>query len=331
MVGTDTVATDSDRRLSNAAPVTSYTLAMPPFAWLLSIALALCAPASTSRSNAASSNAAPPSKAASRSNTASSNEASPSKAASPSSTSNEAHRASSRTTSTSRTSSTPLAPPSTTGWATVLRTYTTTDGGFRYAALHAHVEHRALLDAYVAAIAAADPSRWTRDEQLAFYLDAYNALTVHAVITRWPLRSVMDVPGFFERIEHRVAGRAMTLNHLENEVIRPTFSEPRIHFAVNCASASCPPLHREPFTGQRDLNATVDQLTRAFVRRTTRVTNDGVRVSKLFEWFAADFEPRGGVRAFVASYLDDAKAAQVRDEARTMTYARYDWATNARE
>jgi hypothetical protein len=224
-----------------------------------------------------------------------------------------------------------LAPPSTTGWATILRTYTTADGGFRYAALHAHAEHRALLDTYVHAIGTADPSRWTRDEQLAFYLDAYNALTVHAVIARWPLRSVMDVPGFFDRVEHRVAGRAMTLNHLENEVIRARFSEPRIHFAVNCASASCPPLHREPFTGQRDLDATLDRLTRAFVRRSTRVSDDTVRVSKLFEWFAGDFASRGGVRAFVASYLDDQAAARVRDEARTIAHSTYDWAVNARD
>jgi len=235
--------------------------------------------------------------------------------------------------STSSPSSTasPLAPPSTTGWATVLRTYATANGGFRYAALHAHAEHRALLDAYVRAIGTADPSRWTRDEQLAFYLDAYNALTVHAVITRWPLRSVMDVQGFFDRVEHRVAGRSMTLNHLENEVIRAGFRDPRIHFAVNCASASCPPLHREPFTAQRDLSATLDRLTRAFVRRSTRVTNDAVRVSKLFEWFAADFESHGGVRGFVASQLDEPVASQVRDERRALRHATYDWATNARD
>jgi hypothetical protein len=233
--------------------------------------------------------------------------------------------------SPSVTPASPLAPPSTTGWAMILRSYTTTDGGFRYAALHAHAEHRALLDAYVHAVGTADPSRWTRDEQLAFYLDAYNALTVHAVISRWPLRSVMDVQGFFDRVEHRVAGRAMTLNHLENDVIRAGFRDPRIHFAVNCASASCPPLHREPFTTQRDLGATLDRLTRAFVRRSTRVTNDAVRVSKVFEWFAADFEPRGGVRAFVASQLDEPAASQVREESRTLRHATYDWATNARD
>lgn len=237
---------------------------------------------------------------------------------------------SSTTSSPTVAPASPLAPPSTTGWATILRTYATADG-FRYVALHAHAEHRALLDAYVHAIGTADPSRWTRDEQLAFYLDAYNALTVHAVIARWPLRSVMDVQGFFDRVEHRVAGRAMTLNHLENEVIRAGFRDPRIHFAVNCASASCPPLHREPFTTQRDLSATLDRLTRAFVRRSTRVTNDAVRVSKLFEWFAADFEPRGGVRAFVASQLDEPMASHVRDESRPLRHASYDWATNARD
>ncbi|MCB9600624.1 MAG: DUF547 domain-containing protein [Sandaracinus sp.] len=227
-------------------------------------------------------------------------------------------------------SQTPLAPPSATGWATVLRTYVTRDGGFRYEALHQNAEHRALLDAYVRAVADADPSRWSRDEQLAFYLDAYNALTVHAVVTRWPIESVMNVPGFFDRLEHRVAGRAMTLNHLENEILRARFSDPRIHFAVNCASASCPPLHDAPFTGTRDLNATLDRLTRTFVRRTTRVSADSVRVSKLFEWFEGDFAARGGVREFVASQLEGEVATQVREASRRIVHARYDWATNAR-
>lgn len=279
--------------MSNLAPAPSYTLAMPSLAMLLALALLTPSPSSPSPSSPSPSSPSP--------------------------------------SSPTVTPTSPLAPPSTTGWATILRTYTTADGGFRYAALHAHAEHRSLLDAYVHAIGTADPSRWTRDEQLAFYLDAYNALTVHAVIARWPLRSVMDVQGFFDRVEHRVAGRAMTLNHLENDVIRAGFRDPRIHFAVNCASASCPPLHREPFTIQRDLNATLDRLTRAFVRRSTRVTNDGVRVSKLFEWFAADFEPRGGVRAFVASQLDEPMASQVRDESRPLRHASYDWATNARD
>lgn len=226
--------------------------------------------------------------------------------------------------------STPLAPPSATGWATVLRTYVTADGGFRYSALRAHPEHLALLDAYAEAVGRADPSRWSRDEQLAFYLDAYNAITVRAVVTRWPIESVMDVPGFFDRIPHRVAGREMTLNHLENEILRARFGDPRVHFAINCASASCPPLHREPFSGRRDLDALLDRLARTFVRRTTSVSADRVRVSKLFEWFESDFARRGGVRAFVASYLDPVPAAEARDEGRALSYAPYDWATNAR-
>ncbi len=226
--------------------------------------------------------------------------------------------------------STPLAPPSATGWATILRTYVTADGGFRYAALRAQAEHLALLEAYTEAVGRADPSRWSRDEQLAFYLDAYNALTVRAVVTRWPIDSVMNVPGFFDRIPHRVAGREMTLNHLENEILRAHFNEPRIHFAINCASASCPPLHREPFSGRRDVDALLDRLARTFVRRTTRVGADSVRVSKLFEWFEGDFVGRGGVRAFVASYLDPARASEARQEGRALTYAPYDWAPNAR-
>ncbi|MCZ7681820.1 MAG: DUF547 domain-containing protein [Sandaracinaceae bacterium] len=96
----------------------------------------------------------------------------------------------------------------------------------------------------------ADVASLSRDARLAFYLDAYNALVVKAVIDRWPIEGVMRVPGFFDRARYRVAGRDLTLNELENDVIRG-FAEPRVHFALNCASASCPRLGRTPYPASR--------------------------------------------------------------------------------
>jgi len=221
-------------------------------------------------------------------------------------------------------------PPSTEGWAAILEAYVTDDGGFRYEALRSNSEHVAALDAYVAAIAAANPEPWSMDARLAFYINAYNALTIHSVLELWPVTSVMQEDGFFEEREHEVAGETLTLNGLENEVIREGFSEPRIHFAVNCASKGCPPLHGEPFTAE-NLESNLETLTTEFVRSTTRIRGRRVQVSQLFEWFEGDFEEAGGVRAFLARYLEGEAKAAVENERTRITHFEYDWDLNGRD
>ena len=213
-------------------------------------------------------------------------------------------------------------------WQAVLSAYVTDDGGFRYAALQRNAEHRASLDRFVASIGRAHPDGWSRDARIAFYVNAYNALTVKAVIDRWPVDSVRRVPGFIDRARHRVAGRAMTLNELENDILR-RFGEPRIHFAINCASRSCPPLSRRAYTAA-NLERQLARQTRDFVRRTTRRRGDAVEVSRIFEWYGEDFGGESGVRRFVASRLDRSLAAAARDDDTPIRYARYDWAINGR-
>ncbi|MEZ4325371.1 MAG: DUF547 domain-containing protein [Polyangiales bacterium] len=218
-------------------------------------------------------------------------------------------------------------------WSGVLAAYRTDDGGFRYAALAGSEADRARLAEAVQAVADTRPTDLvSRDAQLAFYLNAYNILTVNAVLARFPIDSVMSVPGFFDAIEHDVMGTRMTLNALENDIIRGRFHEPRIHFAVNCASAGCPWLDATPFTAG-ELDATLTRLTNAFVGRTTTVDarRRRVVVSQLFEWFAGDFEPAGGVRAFLVAHTEnEATRAGVADERNRITYFEYDWALNAR-
>lgn len=213
-------------------------------------------------------------------------------------------------------------------WGALLERHATEDGGFRYAALRRDAADRASLDRVVASIGRAELEGLPREAQLAFYVDAYNALVVKSVVDRWPVESVMRVPGFFDRARHRVAGRELTLNQLENEVIRARFGEPRVHFALNCASAGCPPLSRRPYSGERDLAGRLEAQARAFVRRTTRIDRSArsVRASQIFEWYASDFP--GGAASFLARYLDPADAAIVR--AAELAYTPYDWAINAR-
>lgn len=140
----------------------------------------------------------------------------------------------------------------------------------------------------------------------------------------------MEVEGFFDGIEHSVAGESMTLNTLENERIRAVFGEPRIHFAVNCASTSCPPLRNTPFDAE-SLEASLEEQARAFVRSSTSVRGRRATLSKLFDWFADDFTAGGGVREFIALRLDEEDAATVRSERTTLRYTDYDWSPNAAE
>ncbi|MEM9068607.1 MAG: DUF547 domain-containing protein [Myxococcota bacterium] len=222
-------------------------------------------------------------------------------------------------------------PPSSEGWNSVVATYVTDDGGFRYAALREHDEHKALLASYVAEIGAASDDEWERDAALAFYINAYNALTVSSVLELWPVESVMQEDGFFDGRKHMVAGAEMTLNDLENTIIRgERFAEPRIHFAVNCASVGCPPLQNEAFTAA-NLEAKLAAATQAFVRASTRFGRRDVQLSQIFEWFAGDFEAVGGVRSFVAAQLEGEEAERVANERTRIRHFDYDWDLNGRE
>ncbi|MBW2461785.1 MAG: DUF547 domain-containing protein, partial [Deltaproteobacteria bacterium] len=116
-------------------------------------------------------------------------------------------------------------------------------GGFDYAGLRADPERLADLNRFVEAVGAMND-----DEGLASWLNAYNALVVHAITTRYPLDSVRDVDGFFNTVTHSVAGHSRTLDHLENQIIRPRFHDARIHFALNCGARSCPALSPRAFT-----------------------------------------------------------------------------------
>lgn len=216
-------------------------------------------------------------------------------------------------------------------WADVLSAFVTADGGFRYEALRADEARLAGLDRFLAAVASADVSGESRDAQLAFYINAYNAYTVKSVIELWPVESVLQEDGFFDGRTHMIAGRELTLNALENDIIRGEFHEPRIHFLVNCASASCPWLVGEVVSAD-NLEGLLERQAESYVRRTTQLDTAAgtIGASQIFEWFAGDFEASGGVRAFLAAHVEPTNVDFVRDEAHAITFWPYDWATNAR-
>ncbi|MDX1451818.1 MAG: DUF547 domain-containing protein [Oleiphilaceae bacterium] len=168
----------------------------------------------------------------------------------------------------------------------------------------------------------------TRAKQIAFYLNAYNLLAMHKVAKHWPLHKLKDLGSFFRPVwtHHagKVCGESMTLRKLEHEILRK-LGDPRIHFALNCASVSCPDLRAEPYVAER-LDAQLNEQTHIFLSQANKgmdIEGNQLILSPLFEWFAEDFEPSGGVLAFLKPYLPDTS-----EQWEIVGYFEYDWDVN---
>lgn len=225
-------------------------------------------------------------------------------------------------------------------WSRLLAAVVTGDGKVDYDAL---AERRAELDAVVADLATASPdtraARFpTDDHALAYWINAYNAFVLHAVIAEYPIRSVWKAKDgqFFERRRHDAGGRLVSLDDIEHRILRARFAEPRIHFAINCASNGCPPMRPNAFepAGIRD---TLGAATQQFLASewNCRLDPDARRiyVSRLFRMYAEDFAGdadsteayRRGVLDFVAAHTgrtaEDLTGYEV-------VYNVYDWGLN---
>ncbi len=189
------------------------------------------------------------------------------------------------------------------------------------------------LQAYLKRVGEQDPEKLTtREARLAFWLNAYNAHTLAGVLAHWPkIQSVSNIVpdfGFFKTKDKLVGGKKYALNDIENEVIRPTFKDPRIHAALNCASASCPPLLAAAFVPEK-VEAQLDQVMRAFANDAKRnlITADGVKLSQIFNWYGDDFKPAGGPAKYLAKYLTGDRKAWL-EKATKIEFLEYDWALN---
>lgn len=214
----------------------------------------------------------------------------------------------------------------------LLGKYVDARGEVDYARWHQNQADRLALGAFIERVGSARLDRQAPKARLAFYLNAYNALVLHAIVERWPVESVMKLPGFFKTARYRVAGESMTLDELEHARVRPQFLEPRIHFVLVCGAKSCPRLRRDALRAAT-LEAVLESATREFVQASTRFEGSNasrVQVSTLFEWFREDFDKAAGtVPAFLARYLRAEQAERLRSGAMTLSYTPYDWSVNA--
>jgi hypothetical protein len=194
---------------------------------------------------------------------------------------------------------------------------------------------RGPLDRYLAAAARANPESWPRNEQIAFWVNVYNARVLEGVLRRPGLESVLDagkivgVPTMhFFREKRLTAGRQLSLNDIEHRILRRRFAEPRVHFVLNCASASCPVLPPHPLTSDR-LDAQLERAAARFLTDRTRNRIDperGLELSSIFSWYQSDFRrSAGSVQAFVARHWP----GQLRLAAGIpIRYLPYDWSLN---
>ncbi|MFT5750640.1 MAG: hypothetical protein ACI828_000278 [Flavobacteriales bacterium] len=168
-----------------------------------------------------------------------------------------------------------------------------------------------------------DPHRWGQLNKLAYWMNAYNAMTVDLILRNYPLASIKDIKDPWDQRLWKLGDKWYNLNEIEHQILRK-MGDPRIHFGINCASFSCPPLLNEAFTAQ-DVDAQLDRLSRTFVNDTQRntITTNSIEVSKIFNWFSKDFKTNGSLIDFLNKYSDTAISPKAKKR-----YKDYDWTLN---
>lgn len=225
------------------------------------------------------------------------------------------------------------------GWDALLKRYVRTDktGLNRFAYGRMTDSDKARLSGYVNKLTKMKITGFTRDEQLAYWLNLYNSLTIKVIVDHYPVRSIRDIdisPGIFSngpwgRKLVRVEGRELSLDDIEHRILRPIWRDPRIHYGVNCASIGCPNLQDRAFTG-KNAGKLLNIGARQYINspRGVSISKDKVTVSKIYSWFAYDFgNSEKGVLLHLIKYADPKLAAQLRKLGRIHD-AEYDWGLN---
>jgi hypothetical protein len=205
----------------------------------------------------------------------------------------------------------------------LLKKHVTSSGQVDYKGLKSN---EASLDNYLSMLEATPPgTTWNRDQKLAYWINAYNAYTIKLILNNYPVKSITDLHGGkpWDVKWINSEGKSLSLNNIENDIIRPQFNEPRIHFAVNCAANSCPPLMNGAFMS-KTLDAQLESQTKKFINNPNynKLDKNAIQVSKIFDWYGEDF---GNIASFVMRYAD-----QTIKPSAKVTFLDYDWGLNGK-
>lgn len=202
----------------------------------------------------------------------------------------------------------------------LLKKYVSSGGNVNYASIKAN---RSELDAIINEFKETSlESSWSKNQKLAYYINAYNAFTIKLIVDNYPTSSITKLAGGkpWDKKFVTLGSKTVTLNHLENGIIRKQFNEPRIHFALNCASKSCPILLNKAYTAD-NLNSMLTSQTKKFLNDTSKnnFSKKEAQISKIFDWYGEDFPD---VMGFIKKYhpLDY--------DPKKTTYMEYSWDLN---
>lgn len=202
-------------------------------------------------------------------------------------------------------------PPNHEPWNQLLKAHVSSAGIVDYKGF---IKDKSKLDAYLKTVSANAPDRktWSKNEQLAYWINAYNAYTVKLITDNYPVKSIKDlgpalkiplIADVWHYKFFKIGGQESSLDEIEHSILRKEFEEPRIHFAINCASVSCPPLLNEAFMANK-IDSQLDKVAKAFVNDKSRnkITANAVQISPIFSWFKGDFTKKGSVVDFLNKY-----------------------------
>lgn len=210
-------------------------------------------------------------------------------------------------------------------WDTLLKKYINQEGLVDYEGFQ---NDRAALNSYLDQLASLEPNDdWSVQELLAYYINLYNAATVNLMLDNPNAKSIKDVDSPWTKNIARVGNTKLSLAGIENGVLRK-MNEPRIHFAVNCASISCPPLLREAYTAGL-INEQLDRATREFINsKENNISKTKAELSSIFDFYTKDFY-RGGNESLIP-YINKYSKVKVNADA-AISFLPYDWNLNAQK
>ncbi|WP_432671188.1 DUF547 domain-containing protein [Flavobacterium sp. SM2513] len=206
-------------------------------------------------------------------------------------------------------------------WNTLLQKHVSCSGAVNYIGFQKDSKQ---LQVYLDELAANVPTTsWSKNEVLAYWINAYNAYTVRLILNHYPTKSIKDIKDPWGKKFFTLGTKKYSLEEIEHEILRK-MNEPRIHFAINCASFSCPNLLNEAYTGAK-LEKQLDAAAKSFINDATKntISSSKVEISKIFDWFGGDFKEKGSI----IDYLNKYSTVKISPKAK-VSYKDYNWSLN---
>ncbi len=207
-------------------------------------------------------------------------------------------------------------------WDKLLKAHVNTEGFVDYKSFQ---NDRKQLDAYLQKLGELEPdTNWSVQELLAYYINLYNAATVQLILDNYPTKSIKDIDKAFTKAFITIGNRTLSLGGIENGVLRK-MEEPRIHFAINCASYSCPKLLAEAYTASK-IDAQLEKATLGFINGDkNEITKTSPKLSKIFDWYSSDFKVDG--KKDLIAFINQYSNVEINPET-NYTFKSYDWSLN---